>query len=222
MAPKRPNDVTSSIFDEDDASLLEMSKKHAPRDDCLKKRKVAHSQMEKAKGSGQEGCEKEAAMVKPSETWGPKRGKSRFYHEAARLTPSLAKGLILSHVPLIMGAKDRDYGEPRFYSRLSSLGKTDPAREESYRITRSLGAALEANLACGYNFRQLGILPGENSDAAKFAELYQKALVAPEMERDLFQVEDSALVEAASFHLVSVSGFFPLCTLFALCLLYAD
>jgi hypothetical protein len=50
-------------------------------------------------------------------------------------------------------------------------------------------------------------LSGENSDASKFAEHCQKALVAPEMERDLLQVEDSALAEAASFHLASMSAF---------------
>ena len=42
------------------------------------------------------------------------------------------------------------------------------------------------------------------------------------MERDLLQFEDSMLVEAASFHLASVSGFFALRTLFAWVLLYAD
>ena len=76
----------------------------------------------------------------------------------------------MGHGPLILGAKEGDYGEPRFYSGLSSSGKTDPMSEESYRIARSLGVASEANLAYGFNFCQIGILSGENSDTAKFSK----------------------------------------------------
>lgn len=110
---------------------------------------------------------------------------------------------------MILGAKEGDYGEPRFYSRLSSSGETNPVREESYRIARSLGATSEVNLACGFNFRKIGILPGENSNAAKLAEQCHKALVTPKMERDLLEVRDSMLAEAASFHLASVSASCP-------------
>jgi hypothetical protein len=152
-----------------------------PRDNGSKKHKQASSHPEKAKGISQEGHEKEAELVKCSDYRGPKIGKGRFYHEAVRLTPSLAKGLLLGHGPLILGAKEGDYGEPCFYSGLSSLGETDPAREESYQIAHSLGAASEVNLACGFDFRQIGLLPGENSDAAKFVEHCQKALVALEI-----------------------------------------
>ena len=91
----------------------------------------------------------------------------------------------MGHGPLISGAKEGDYGEPRFYSGLSLSVETDPMREESYRIARSLGAALEANLACNFNFHQIGILPGKDNDATKFAKQCAKALVALEMERDL-------------------------------------
>jgi hypothetical protein len=100
----------------------------------------------------------------------------------------LAKGLHLGHGPLILGAKEGDYGEPLFYLGLSLPGETDPAREESYRIARSLGAASKANLAYGFDFCQIGMLPGENSDAAKFTEHCQKDLVTTEMERDLLHV----------------------------------
>ena len=48
-------------------------------------------------------------------------------------------------------------------------------------------------MAYGFNFCQIGILSGKNSDAAKFAEQCQKALVAPKMEWDLLQVKDSML-----------------------------
>ena len=113
----------------------------------------------------------------------------------------------MGHGPLILGAKEEDYGEPHFYSGLSSLGETDPMREESYRIARSLGAASEANLACGFNFRQIGILSGENSDTVELAEQCHKALITPEMERNHLEVRDSTLKEAASFHLASMSAF---------------
>ena len=43
----------------------------------------------------------------------------------------------------------------------------------------------EVNLACGFNFCQIGILSGKNSDTVKFSKQCQKALVAPEMEWDL-------------------------------------
>ena len=56
----------------------------------------------------------------------------------------------------------------------------------------------------------------------KFAEQCQNGLVAPEMERDLLQVEDSALAEATSFLLASVSGFRPLYTFVCLGLFCAD
>ena len=140
---------------------------------------------EKTKGTNQEGHEKEVELTKRSDIRGPKTGKSRFYREAAWLTPSLAKGLLLGHSPLILGAKEGDYGEPCFYLELNSSGEMDLAREESYRIACSLGAASEANLACGFDFRRARTLSGENSDAARFAEHCHKALVAPGMERDL-------------------------------------
>ena len=62
--------ATSTAFDDDDVSLMEMptfvkpiSKKSAPWDDVSKKRKHASSQVEKAKGNNQDGCEKEATLV---------------------------------------------------------------------------------------------------------------------------------------------------------------
>ena len=85
MAPKRPTAVTFAIFDDDDASLMEMPtflkampKKHVPRDDGSKKRKLASSQTEKAKGTSQEGHERKATLAKPSNRQGPKPGKNHF------------------------------------------------------------------------------------------------------------------------------------------------
>lgn len=78
--------------------------------------------------------------------------------------------------------------------------------KESYRIARSLGVSSDAQLACGFNFQEIGLLPGDSPAASRFAEFCNK-FAAPEVERDLLGVEDSALVEAANYHLVSVSAY---------------
>ena len=85
----------------------------------------------------------------------------------------------MGHGPLILGVKEGDYGEPHFYSGLSSSGKTDPAREESYQIAHSIGVGSEANLACGFNFCQIGILSGENFDAAKICQTVSQGSGGP-------------------------------------------
>lgn len=66
MAPKRPTAMMSSIFVEDDISLMEMPafpkampKRPAPQDDGSKRRKQASSHPEKTKGTSQEGREKD-------------------------------------------------------------------------------------------------------------------------------------------------------------------
>lgn len=85
MAPKWPPMATSAAFDDDDVSLMEMlafvkpvPKKSAPRDDVSKKRKRTSSQVEKAKGNNQDGCEKEAALAKSSDGRGPSQVRVAF------------------------------------------------------------------------------------------------------------------------------------------------
>lgn len=151
------------------------------------------------------GWDKGPALAKMLEHAGSDKGKSRFYRESIHLTQSMVDGQLLGHGSLVLGAKTRDYGEPRFYLGLSSSEATDAGREESYHIARSLGVPSEAQLVCGFDFHQIGLLPGENSDAIKFMEHCQKAFAAPEIERDLLKVGGSNLAEAASFHLASVS-----------------
>ena len=66
MVLKRPSTVTSSVFYDDDVSLMEMPafpkavpRRLAPGDYGSKKRKQTSSHSEKAKGTNQEGREKE-------------------------------------------------------------------------------------------------------------------------------------------------------------------
>ena len=67
----------------------------------------------------------------PTIGWG-EPSKSHFYREVVQLTPGLVKGLLLCHGPLTLGEKEGDYGEPRFYSGLSSSVEMDPVKVESY------------------------------------------------------------------------------------------
>lgn len=138
--------MTSTAFDDDDFSMMDMPaftkvvpKKNAPWDDGSKRHKQTSSHVDKVIGSNTDGHEK-VILMKTSVGCGPEIGKSRFYHEAVCLTPSMVKGQLLGHGPLILGAKEGDYGE------------TNPAREESYRIARSLGPTSEVNLPCCFNF----------------------------------------------------------------------
>jgi len=111
--------MTSSAFVDDDVSLMEMlafpkptQRRLAPQDNGSKRFKQMSSHHEKVKGTIWEAQEKEAKLTKCSDSQGLKIGKSYFYHEAARLTPSMVKGLLLGHGPLISGAKEGDYGDP--------------------------------------------------------------------------------------------------------------
>lgn len=79
------------------------------------------------------------------------------------------------------------------------------AKEESYCIARSFGAASELHPSCGFDFHQIRLLPSENTDTIRFSEHCQKAFAAPEVEQDLLEVGDSSLVEATTFHSASVS-----------------
>ena len=129
----------------------------------------------------------------------------------------MVEGQLLGYGRLLLESKLGDYGEPRFYSGSSSSEEMDPEKEESYRIARSLRVSSDAQLACGFNFWEIGLLPGDSPATSRFAEFCNE-FAAPEVERDLLGVEDSALVEAANYHLVSVSA----CSLFSCyyCLLF--
>lgn len=120
----------------------------------------------------------------------------------------MVEGRLLRFGRLVLTPKPGDYGEMRFYSGSSSSGELDSAKEESYRIARSLGVPSDAELACGFNFRDIGLLPASSAAAAKFSEFCGRSFRAPEVERDLIGESESKLVEANEYHLISVS-FFP-------------
>ena len=62
-------------------------------------------------------------------------------------------------------------------------------------------------MACGFNFRNIGLLPASGETAAKFSEFCGRSFRAPEVERDLIGLEESKLAEANDYHLIS--GSFP-------------
>ena len=79
-------------------------------------------------------------------------------------------------------------------------------KEESYRLARSLGVPSDADMACGFNFHEIGLLPTGSVVAAKFSE-YCSHFHALEVKRDLLDVEDAKLAKANDYHLISVSCF---------------
>lgn len=99
-----------------------------------------------------------------------------------------------------------DYGQPRFYSGSSSSGDTDPWKERSYKIARALS---DTKLACGFNYRDVGILPDIDQATAKFVDFCAQSHALPEMERDLLTVDSTNLAEASAYHQISVSFRIP-------------
>lgn len=127
----------------------------------------------------------------------------------------MVDGRLLGFGRLVLGSKPGDYGEMRFYPGSSSSGELDSAKEESYRLARALGVPSDADLACGFNFRDLGLLPPEGAAGAKFSE-YCARFRFPKVERDLLKVDDAKLVEASEYHMISVSYFYRWGSLFCL------
>lgn len=77
-------------------------------------------------------------------------------------------------------------------------------KEESYHLARSLGVPSKADMACGFNYHEIGLLPTNSAMAAKFSKCCYH-FRAPEVERDLLDVDDAKLAEASDYHLISVS-----------------
>ena len=93
----------------------------------------------------------------------------------------------------------------RVYSGSSASGEMSYAKEETYRIARSLGAASSSRVIANVYHRTVGLLPGRV--AADFADACASSFTVPEVERDLLKESDSSLAEAVSFHTVSVSAY---------------
>lgn len=98
------------------------------------------------------------------------KGKTQFYHESIRLSEDMVQGRLLGFSGLVLAPKPGDYGEMRFYAGSVSSSKLDSLKEESYHIACSLGVLSDADLACGFNFREIGLLPTGSDAVAKFSE----------------------------------------------------
>jgi hypothetical protein len=105
----------------------------------------------------------------------------------------------------------------RVYSGSSSSGEMNSAKEETYRIARSLGIASSSRVIVNVDYRAVGLLP--NQVAAGFADACVGAFSAPEVERDLLKVPNSSLIKAVNFHDASVSILLLICAPFAACCL---
>ena len=57
-------------------------------------------------------------------------------------------------------------------------------------------------MACGFNYREIGLLPTDSAVATKFSECCSR-FRAPEVERDLLDVDDAKLAEASDYHLIA-------------------
>ena len=143
-------------------------------------------------------------MASPDVSGSHLQGKFRFYAEYIRLSDKLVRGQLFRHGELRLGSHPEDYGEMRVYSGSSSSGEMSSAKEESYRIARSLGAASSSRVIANVDYRVVGLLPGQSGDS--FADACARSFSAPELERDLLKVPNMSLIEAVNFHAASVSG----------------
>ena len=91
------------------------------------------------------------------------------------------------------------------YSGSSSSGEISYAKEETYRIARSSGAASSSRVIANVDHRTVGLLPGKV--AVDFADACVGSFIALEVERDLLKEYDLSLTEVLSFHAVSVSSY---------------
>lgn len=91
------------------------------------------------------------------------KGKTRFYHESIRLRQDMVEGQLLGFGRLILAPKHGDYGETRFYAGSSSSGELDSLKEEAYCLARTLGVSSDADMACRFNFREIGLPTGSEA-----------------------------------------------------------
>ena len=84
-----------------------------------------------------------------------------------------------------------------------SSGKMSYAKEETYRIGHSLGAASRSRVIVNIDHYTIGLLPDRVT--TDLADASTGSFTTPEVERELLKVSDSSLAEAVCFHAVSVS-----------------
>ena len=123
--------------------------------------------------------------------------------ESIRLSDSIVHGQFFGHRELRLRSRPEDYGEMRVYSGSSSSGEMNPAKEETYHIACSLGAASNSRVIANVDHHTVGLLLGKI--VADFTNAYLGSFTAPEVERDLLRVPNLSLVEAGNFHSLNVS-----------------
>ena len=82
-------------------------------------------------------------------------------------------------------------------------------KEETYRIARCLGATSNSWVITKVDYRMVSLL--STPSAASFADACAGSFSVPEVERDLFKVPNSSLIEAVNFHATSVSEWVLTC-----------
>lgn len=120
------------------------------------------------------------------------------------MSGSLVHGQIFVHGELWLSSLPKDYDKMWVYSGSSSSSEMSTAKEETYRIAHSLGAASSSRVVVNVDHCTIGLLPSKI--VADFADACVGSFTAPEVERDLLKVLDSSLVEAVNFHAISVSA----------------
>ena len=103
----------------------------------------------------------------------------------------------------------------RMYSGSTSSGEMNFAKEETYPIAHSLGAASNSWVIANVDYCTVGLLLDQG--AANFADACAGAFLAPEVERDPLKVPNSSLIEAVNFHAASVCGRVFTCICFTVC-----
>lgn len=132
-------------------------------------------------------------------------GKSHFYYKSARVTQEMLNGQLLGFGHLDLSVDSVDYGEPHFYKGSSSSGDMDPRKERSYRLAHALGVLSDTSLACGFDLKEIGLLPRNGEPVSKFSDFCNRSHSLSEVERDLLKVDGATLAEAAGYHAISVS-----------------
>ena len=78
------------------------------------------------------------------------------------------RGQLFGHGELWLRSRSKDYGKMRVYLGSSSSSEMNSTKEESYQISRSLGAASNSRVIANVDHRIVGLLPGKV--AADFAD----------------------------------------------------
>jgi hypothetical protein len=152
--------------------------------------------------------------VSPDISGSQVQGKSRFYVEYIHLSDDLVCGQLFGHGELRLSSRPGDYGDMQVYSGLSSSGKMNSAKEETYRIACSLGAVLSSRVIANVDYRAIRLLP--NPGVASFTDACAGLFSALELRRDLLKVPNLSLIDAVNFHAASVSGYVFICIHFTI------